>query len=688
MFKPCESSILRTGTLLSLLSTSTAMLLTGCGAGTPFVAAPFNEAISGVAHGGRQPIAGSTVTIWSPGVAGYGSAPTQLATKTADASGYFSFAAGDYTTACTANMPVYITVQGGNPGNSTGHSNPASLLVAPLGICGSLSSFTVVNELTTVATAFALSGFVNSANFGTASADGIGTTYAATPTFAGNNNNVTGMVNAFNTIFNLVDPTQGATPGLAANATVDSAKLITMANILAACVNSDPTNGDTVCSSMFTAASPTNSTATPTATNTFEAAFYLATNPTSMAGATSNMATVYGTASPTPPYAGGLSTQPGDWTVGVNYAVSGMSAAQRLAIDATGNVWVASSGRVTELSPNGTVITTYTGTQGTSTVTSPWGVAVDLNGNVLVSDAGINQILQFNASGYVASIAGSVTASEEPYAIAIDKNNNAWITETTTPTVTATQTMQLGKCLWTTGTSSFCTATTINATGSAGPFGLVLDKNSTIYTLNQFQALTTTSSGNIRNWNDNTGAGSNNYYATAPTKVWFPTGAVFDASGNMWISNPAYNNASSTTYGTSPTASFITKAPITYNTYPTVDVPGTTVNTYTGGGLNIAKYIAIDGNSNLWIANSGGNGSSPTTYSVSEFSNAGAAISPATTGFVHTMNSPFDIAVDASGNVWVTSSNTAYVTEIVGAAAPAVTPIAFNTKYNTWGVKP
>ena len=184
------------------------------------------------------------------------------------------------------------------------------------------------------------------------------------------------------------------------------------------------------------------------------------------------------------------------------------------------------------------------------------------------------------------------------------------------------------------------------------------------------------------------------YGTSSPVKALFPTGAVFDATGNMWFSNTAYIVSGATTYGSSPTSSFITKAPVTYNTYPTPDVvaaaTSATVVTYTGGGLNAAAFLAVDGNSNFWIANSGAcTTCTPSTYSVSEFSNSGAALSPATTGFVHTMSAPNDVAIDGSGNVWVVSSGAVnYVTEIVGAAAPAVTPIALNTKYNTWGVKP
>jgi hypothetical protein len=695
-----------------IIAATAVVLLSGCGTATETaIPAAMNGGFHGLLVGGRQPISGSTITVWATGSTGYGSAATSLASTTSNGSGYFSIPAGTYT--CPSlSTPLYITAQGGNPGNTPNGGNPTGdnpdvLLVATLGVCGPAeeNSFIVINEVTTVASAFALSGFMTPANFGTSTnigiADAIGAPYSATPTFASNNNNLTGLSNAVTTAGTLASMATGGSPGGAANATVDSAKIDTMANVLAACTNTDPVNGSTTCSTLFTQVSPASSTATPTASNTFEAAYYLCANPTSTNGSGSNLTAVFNTAVANAPFMPALTSAPNDWTVGVNYAVPSLTAAQRLAIDATGNVWVTSSGQVSEISPAGGV-TTFTGAQGTTTITTPYGVAADLNGNVLVTDSGTNQILQFSSTSdsYVGSIAGATVTGEQPYGIAFDKNNKAWITENTTNSVSTTVGILEG-CTYTAG--AFCTSTTPAAganTGGEGALAVALDKNSTIFTPSRYQSLagtgSTATSGAIRNWNDSSGAGSNNvaYGTSSPVKAFFPTGAVFDATGNMWFSNTAYLVSGGTTYGSSPTNSFLTMTPVTYNTYPTPDTvaaaTSAAVKTYTGGGMNAAVFVAIDGSSNLWVANSGGyTPGSTTTYSVSELSNTGAALSPANSGFVHTMVAPNDIAVDASGNVWVANGGAvSYVTEIVGAASPAVTPIALNTKYGTWGTRP
>ena len=94
--------------------------------------------IQGRLHGGQQPIVGATVTLYSPGTAGYGSAPTALVSATTDANGFFTLP----SYSCSGNAPItYIVGSGGNPGAG---SNPSSVEAALLPACSSLSSSTFV----------------------------------------------------------------------------------------------------------------------------------------------------------------------------------------------------------------------------------------------------------------------------------------------------------------------------------------------------------------------------------------------------------------------------------------------------------------------------------------------------------------------------------------------------------------
>jgi hypothetical protein len=103
---------------------------------------------------------------------------------------------------------------------------------------------------------------------------------------------------------------------------------------------------------------------------------------------------------------------------------------------------------------------------------------------------------------------------------------------------------------------------------------------------------------------------------------------------------------------------------------------GALASTYTPTGLTGGSALAIDGNSNLWVAN--GNGV------ISQISNAGATVST-TAG--STTAAPSGIAIDSSGNVWVANPTANTVDEIIGGAVPSA-PLSNAVQTATPGVAP
>lgn len=82
-------------------------------------------------------------------------------------------------------------------------------------------------------------------------------------------------------------------------------------------------------------------------------------------------------------------------------------------------------------------------------------------------------------------------------------------------------------------------------------------------------------------------------------------------------------------------------------------------------------------------------------------SNSGVQLAPSTNpdpragaGYQGYLRSPSSVAVDGSGDVWVNSnyasgtSYSFYLGEMVGAAAPVVTPLSVGVKNNTLGTRP
>ena len=126
------------------------------------------------------------------------------------------------------------------------------------------------------------------------------------------------------------------------------------------------------------------------------------------------------------------------------------------------------------------------------------------------------------------------------------------------------------------------------------------------------------------------------------------------------------------------------------NSLSVFDANGTPVtgSPFTNGGVKNPGAIAVDGDNHVWVANFF------ETVGVAEYDAATRTpISPSSdfysgyyTGSENTEIGA--VAVDASGNVWLSSWGTQSVNELVGAGAPTVQPIALATKNGTIGVRP
>src|ERR1700722_12780163 len=180
----CRSNFLRISLLA--LAAGVSFAVTGCAVnsyipanGTDAIAAP----ITGIIHGGPNPVVGAEVILYSTTSSGYGvgsvlqeaSQVGLSAHQDTSSTGSFSFTGG-YT--CPAGQFAYVVAYGGNSGSG---NNPNSVLMAALGPCSSISASTYiwVDELTTVAAGYALSNFINisgNALAGTGYTVGIGAT--------------------------------------------------------------------------------------------------------------------------------------------------------------------------------------------------------------------------------------------------------------------------------------------------------------------------------------------------------------------------------------------------------------------------------------------------------------------------------------------------------------------------------
>jgi hypothetical protein len=380
-----------------------ALAATGCGISDLGGPAPIaGPSLHGTVVGGQQPVSNSTLQLYAVSTTGYGAASTPLLTSTvlSDAAGNFSITS-KYTCPSASSL-VYLVATGGNP---TASANANLAMMDALGPCGNLtpSTFVYMNELTTVASVWALSPFMH------------GIAAIGAPA-----SNATGIANAFDDVNTLADTGRGSTPGptLPAGATLSAPEMNMLGNILAACVNSSGgVAGDsTPCGTLFTA----TTNAGPAPTDTITAAMNMAQHPGS------NVPVLYGLVTPAAPFQPSLATQPNDYTLAVTYT-QGVGAVSALAADSTGNIWLTNKANssASKLTHTGVPQFTYTGT-----LAGPSALAVDALDNAWITNATSNTITRLTGSGTLIGAPLSGGGLLAPHSIAFDSQGNAWIANT------------------------------------------------------------------------------------------------------------------------------------------------------------------------------------------------------------------------------------------------------------------
>jgi streptogramin lyase len=617
---------------LTLLAAGLALLITGCGAVSSPISttATTGQAIAGRVRGGQQAVVGARVYLMAAGTNGYGGPSDSLlnpqfpgvstdsigAYVLTDNSGSFSIG-GAYT--CTPGQQVYLFARGGNPGFASGAGNPALALIAAFGACPDSGNFAHqiplvnLNEVTTVAAVYALAGYMT---------DPIHLSAPST-TLAQQ-----GLANAFLAAINLVDLSTGAalTATRAGNGFPPQATINSLANMLSACVNS--TGSTAACTTLFANTRDANGV---TPTDTVTVALNIAHNP----GV--NVAPLYALSIATPPFQPSLTSVPNDWTVAITYYVEFMAGPYYPAIDAQGYVWIPgyANNTLTQLDPLGIPLSGLNGYSGNS-LNQPFAIAIDSAQNAWVANYAYGAAAvtaRFTPNG---SASGNFACGTNCTGVALDAYQDVWTVAASGTTVIHNSGLAISQF----STSAPAPGIAIDSVGRAWTIG----KDRSLYrltlpnTLTPFPQTVTSALPNDLNM------------------------LAIDSSDNVWFTS-GKNNALGRFEGSSKSASAATS--------------------YTGGGLNYPAQLAVDGANRIWVANRDGN-------SISAFRNDGSAITSSTgyrpSGQVAPdstvpvtavgIRSPHGLAIDGSGNIWVTNFTANSVTEFVGLATPTATPLS------------
>lgn len=659
-----------------------------------------------------------------------------------------SFAIGLSSCPAAPGDQLYLVATGGDAG---GGDNTGIALMTALGKCSSLPTTTsggstyinataTINEVTTIASTFSLAGFAavdSNGGIDVGAPTGGSTTCSATQV-GSSSCNYPGIANAFNTVNNLAnvtgsaesytyssDGTSGAysdAPGAARSitpaysngampaytvkgktysgsaypvvenlnsSTVPQARMNTLANILAACVEA---SGN--CATLFDNA---ESGSTP-ASDTLQAALNIARSP----GANVGNLFALQTAEATPPYGSSsastlLTAAPNDFTLALSFSGAGLGTPASsldegfsnddFSIDANGNIFVAGDDSYT--SPEGSLIaifnnqgapltppTTYDATSDTFTfggfydssydfLLDPAVLAMDESGNLWVGGQGNNRIGALAITTSSLSVPyGDTDLGGLPNSMAVDQSGNIW--------------MGLKNTVEEATVTSGASSATVD--GDTPSLGLVLAVNSVDFDPDGYLWAKTASK-----LDDLSGAASG--VASTSVKGSYSSGSVLAA-------------ASEATTGGNGGVFACTQNGTSYNIYTTSGAGSHPFTT--PGGKCSSDGAALDGENRLWILQSGSSGSpnylDALGVSGSGTSTAFSLLSPST-GYTGTtsgdktlLGDAFKMAVDGSGNLWMLSvdssdGNNALV-EFVGVAAPTVQPLSVAVENAAQGTAP
>jgi hypothetical protein len=601
-------------------------------------------------------------------------------------------------------------------------SNNSIVMLATLGNCptsgnlnfggGSTSpiNYVYLNEISTVATAYTFQPFTSSANN---DAVHIGS--------SGSAQGLLGIENAASTAAQLysiqgsVDTTvpdgeghiansQTQLNGVAnqGNGVVPQATIDTLGNILAACVDSAP-NGNNAdgalsvqCSTLFANATDngltTGTKPTDTATAAINIARYPAGNYSSTANTPTNFVTnLYGIPTGDVPFTPHLSNTPPNFLIAINYpqtAVSGypsatnstLGRAESVAIDQMGQIWITAQANndVVRWSPLG--VQNFSHSDGYI-----YGyVSIDGSNNAWTGNAAsVSGIEEFGADGSLAGTYGS--GYNEAYTVVANQSGDAFFFAKTTATGTNYQMFEYGPLGATTPGSPFSISPSVITGGDDVAHGSI-DSSGDLW-------LTTETSWQIARV---TAAGTTVF--TPIVTVQQPEIPAIDAGGNAWIAIQSDNP--SAIYKVAPGGGYTVLGSGTNNS----TFHGKTA-TGTGATLTATFGSAVDGNGNVWFANRAGSYGTPSgrtgTNTILEINGSNnLAISPTTNyileaqypatsnSFTNMLDDSLNVAIDPSGNVWVTNYLGNSVVEVVGAAAPVVTPLSIAAGTSKLGQTP
>ena len=623
-----------------------AVILASCGLlGWACSPAAADVRIKGQAQVSGAPIASSTVTLWAASTGD----PVQLAQMKTNADGRFDLRAAerlDLRTLETKDIVLYLTAEGGVATIKKGSGDdPGIVLLAVLG--NSPPENVVINELTTVASAFTAARFLK------------GEAMSGNPL---------GLRIAAGNTPNLVDPVTGKW-GKVLLDPLNSSMTTTMANLdtLGSLISAYATVANDDWRARFLkAATPTGGVAPK---NTLEAMEGIAREPWA---APKELYGLFDEVYPLPapdgrrsaPFAPYLVYVPDDFALSLAFSGGGVYSNGRFMFDADGNLWcgmnwmpgsqsgvnMSTGGGVVKFTPNGIPLSPpITGFTGMGINGVGWGTAVtkdrvwisSFNGKILVMDFDGKPVATENDFPFKEKLLGLM-------GIGVSTSGDVWIADGSD-----------NQLLFFPG-GSIKDGRIVKVAGLKSPFDIVIDDQNRVWVSNS-------SSDTVVRFPANDPSKVETFHAGIGVRA-----LALDSKGNVWVANnmdlkmPLPQLPDHLTI--MQQFKLITEAMVKYIEGPPARITGA-VNMirpdgtqpapegFTGPAESIAWGINVDGNDDVWVGNMWGRSAAllagDNTAGHPPGTKAGDVIHIFQSGTIQMVT---DVSIDPAGNVWVANN--------------------------------
>jgi sugar lactone lactonase YvrE len=348
-----------------------------------------------------------------------------------------------------------------------------------------------------------------------------------------------------------------------------------------------------------------------------------------------------------------------------------------IAIDSAGNLYVADTGNraLRKITPAGVVSTAAVsppGSAATARFNMPRGVAVDGSGQVYMADHGAHTLLKVSSTGVISTLAGSADSADSrdgsgsaarffnPSGLAVDGLGNVVLADTSNHTVRRIS--PAGAATTVAGLAG--RSSSVDGTGLAArfedPYALAIDSSgqtwvadATDHSIRKVSAsgVVTTVAGAAGQHGSADGAGS-------AARFFTPQGIAVDTQGNAYVADSG--NATVRKISAAGVVSTLAGSP---------GLRGRTDGAGSQARFSEPYGVAVDRAGNVYVADTGNSNIRKITPAgvVSTLAGSGTPGLVDGIGLAAQFLVPFDLAVDADGNVYVCDHGSHAVREITPA---------------------